>query len=382
MQIDAYKDHSSNQYSGHMGCVDMLQDSIDRLAKRIEMEGKNSQEFPRMRHIADLGSADGSNSMKTLQLAVSALRRSAAAATAPLHITFEEHPDSDEEGLRKVLESNSNWFVKHNLTYSVLMKSFYEPLFEPESLDMIMCYICLHWLDTSDAQGPGGISAWKSLHLGKKESLAMNENAHGSLSDFTFVNETTAPKPLQEIWRADFAKVHLAKFFALRARELKPGAEAVLLMVGLGDGFTLPSKGGPSPLTLAMQRCVNRGLLREKVIQRTIIPYFLRNVDDVKEALDFCGTIEIDNTNPGSLLELVDVRSYPAKVGGGEETLDGTFEMFWAIHSGAVKSAGPTEVELECLRKETRRVFDDIYEPQDVRLTFVACVVRRRTKTR
>jgi hypothetical protein len=36
-----------------------------------------------------------------------------------------------------------------------------------------------------------------------------------------------------------------------------------------------------------MQRCVEQGLLREEVLRRTIVPYFLRTVEDIKEAFDW-----------------------------------------------------------------------------------------------
>lgn len=43
------------------------------------------------------------------------------------------------------------------------MKSFYEPLFDRESVDFLMSYICLHWLDITDVPEGESISHWKSL---------------------------------------------------------------------------------------------------------------------------------------------------------------------------------------------------------------------------
>jgi hypothetical protein len=366
MQIGAYNEHSRHQLSGHAGSIDMLLDSVDRLGKRIELKEQCVQ-------IADLGSADGSNSMATLQLAVNRLRQQ---SKAPIHVTFEEQPASDETSLKRVLQSHGDWFTENNMTWSVLMKSFYEPLFEPESMDLIMCYICLHWLDTSQ-----GASDWKMLHLSE------SKEEEKDLLDFTFINEATAPPMLKEIWKHKLANLHLAKFFALRARELKPGAEAVLIMVGHPHSFVVPSQNASSPLTLAMQQCVQKGLLREQVLKHTIVPYFLRTADDVREAFELASTMSIDGDDDdknaesaGSLLELVDVRSYETITGGGgEENLDGPFQLFWAIHSGAVKAANPTNNELDYIEKETRQVFDELYDSfEGISGTFLACVIKRR----
>jgi hypothetical protein len=112
-------------------------------------------------------------------------------------------------------------------------------------------------------------------------------------------------------------------------------------------------------------------------------------VDDIKEAFDLLSstqkmeTVGTEEAYTGSLLELVDVRSYSTVTGGGQETLEGPFELFWSIHSGAVKLAGATLAELKCVnsKEETRRVFDETYDPhRGIPSTFLACVVRRRTR--
>jgi hypothetical protein len=371
MQIKEYKEHSSHQFSAHDGCADMLTSCIERLAKRIDFQESHN---PKRWHIADLGSADGTNTMGTLQSAVHELRTFRGGETTPLHVTFEDHPSSDKDALEQVLNGCNDWFVQNDITRSILMKSFYKPLFEPESLDLMLSYICLHWMDTTDA--PNGVADWKLLHRDSAE-----------LCDFTFINEATAPKPLTELWRRELANVHLARFFALRAMELRPGAEALVVVVGHPHQFVVPPDGKASPMTQAMQRCVEQGVLREQILRRTIVPYFLRTVEDIKEAFDLSSAMQkietagTDEACTGSFLELVDVRSYSTVTGGGQATLEGPFELFWSIHSGAVKSAGATQAELKCVKQETRRVFDETYDPQNgIPSTFLACVVRRRTR--
>mmetsp|Transcript_15338 Transcript_15338/g.27819 ORF Transcript_15338/g.27819 Transcript_15338/m.27819 type:complete len:428 (-) Transcript_15338:44-1327(-) len=371
MEADGYNRQSLNLYTAHTSSEEMLVGSLERMASRVNFEDMN-QEEPKRRHIVDLGSADGSNSIKTLRFAINQLHQPNH-RIMPLHVTFEEQPASDEEKLREVLESHDDWFKKNNVTRSILIKSFYKQLFEPNSVDFFMSYICLHWLDTSLADD---IAEWKLL--GDEQ----NDHSLG----FTCINESTAPVSLARVWKRDLADVHLAKFFALRANELRPGAEALLVMVSHPHEFICPPDGGASPLTRAMQNCVAQGLLREKVLRRTIIPYFLRTVDDVKAAFDLASSIEINNldgstTTPGEFLELVDVEAFPAITGGGSQSIESVAELFWSIHSGAVKTAGPSEEELECIRRETMQVFADIYDSKKgVPSTFVACVIRRRTR--
>jgi len=347
MDTDGYRDHSSNQLSAHAGCAGLLSSSMERLAKRIEFEDGHAAGV-RRRRIADLGSADGSNSMAALRGAVDYLRGCCARSgmAVPLDVTFEEHPASDERGLRLCLEGHGDWFAENDITWSVLMKSFYEPLFEPDSMDFICSYICLHWLDTE-----GGTRDWKSLHLGKEG------NDHPSLANFTFVAEVTAPKSLKEIWRTELANVHLAKFFALRARELRPGGEALVVMLGDPNQIIVPSPDAASPLTQAMRRCVGRGVLREEVLRRCVVPYYPRTEDDLREAFKLASEIGTDGAagTPGAPLQLVDVRSYPGVIGDGE-SLDGSFELFWSIHSGSVWAADPTEEEMGHIRREAATV--------------------------
>jgi hypothetical protein len=191
MQIKEYQEHSTHQFSAHDGCADMLTSCIERLAKRIDFQDSHN---PGKRwQIADLGSADGTNTVRTLQSAIHHLRTCRGGEITPLSVTFEEHPSSDKDALNQVLNGCNDWFVQNDITRSILMKSFYEPLFEPESLDMMLSYICLHWLDTTHA--PDGVADWKFLHTDSAE-----------LCNFTFINETTAPKSLAELWRRKLGK--------------------------------------------------------------------------------------------------------------------------------------------------------------------------------
>jgi hypothetical protein len=239
-------------------------------------------------------------------------------------------------------------------------------LFEPNSVDFLMSYFSLHWLDTSSRVTD--IAEWK---------LGLGDSNKRHLTKFVSVNEKSAPASLRESWRVELANPHLANFLAFRARELRPGAEMMLMMVASPHDFMTPPNKDCGPLTLAMQRCIREGSLREQVLAGTTIPYFLRNVEDIQAAVDLASTL----SEEGALLEVVDVREYEAITGGGSDTLDGACNLFWAIHGGSVESAGATEKELVVIRARLREVFDEFYDPRaGVRGTFLACVLRRRTR--
>ena len=135
MEIDSYAMFSRNQYDAHRLTRSLLTDSMERLAKGCKIENDANPKQNQRRLIADLGSADGSSSLATLDFAVRSIRSNYNSINGPLqlNITFEEHPASDEKKLKSTLESNKEWFERNDITWNVLMKSFYEPLFDRDS---------------------------------------------------------------------------------------------------------------------------------------------------------------------------------------------------------------------------------------------------------
>ena len=383
MELDAYARTSKNQYAAHEKTRHLLQSSMERLARRCHFEDQGScmDGSPRRRrHIVDLGSADGTSSMATLQFAVASLNQATDGdVPIPIHVTFEEHPESDEKKLRTTLDQHDGWFKRNDITRAIMMRSFYEPLFQPESIDFLMSYICLHWLDSS---APDDIATWKRLGI--------DNDQEDLLLKFTKVNESSAPENVREQWRTELAHRHLAKFLALRAKELRPGAEAILVMVGQPHRFVTPEDGGPGPLTRAMTRCITRGDMREDILRRTIVPYFLRTEEDARAAFELAANIEVSSSTdtgqsstPGALLELIDCHSFETITAGSDDddVIGGAFDLFWSIHSNSVISSGATADELNILEKETKEVFYEIYDAEEgISSTFVALVVRKRTR--
>jgi hypothetical protein len=353
---------------------------MNRLSKRFKFEDNNAiiDGLPtRRKRIVDLGSADGSSSIETLHYAIKTLNDNGGSASSPIpiHLTFEEHPSSNKEKLQHTLDMHDDWFKANNIRRDILMKSFYQPLFPKESVDFMMSYICLHWLDSTDVKK--SILEWKSIGSSNSGS------DDSSLSEWTQINETTVPAHAKEEWRTRLADKHLARFLSLRSLEMRPGAELLLVMVGHPHEFLTPADGGAGPLTRAMKQCISRGELREEVLRHTIIPYYLRTPEDIKSALEVAKTIEIDNERPGALLQLIDCKSISTITRGDEDDtiLQGAFDLMWSIHSHSIEHAEPTSKELECIKTAMRSMFNELYDKKvGMPGSFVACTLRRRTR--
>ncbi len=386
----SYKETSGNQYSAHLGCQDMLLGCARRLKEGGTLP--NGPSKSKVWKIADLGSADGSNSIQTIDVFLDALKSnnenkskvSIGNVCPDLHIVFEEHPSSDEV---KLTETVGNWLKTKNtseygtnITYEVLMKSFYEPLFEADSIDFCMSYICLHWLDSRDKRSSDGIRGWKRLHLNS------DDMDRTGLNDFIQINERTAPQELKNLWKAELADPHLAHFLTLRALELKPGAELLLVMVSDPHEYWKPERTYDSPLLKAMKECVSEGSLRPEVLERGIIPYYLRKPEDVVDALALAQQQHILNPEDSiHSLEMIDIRQYETLTGTIENNdgygLKGARELFWAIHGGAVVNAGgATEKEVLAIKNRLEGCFDESYDQREgvVKGNFVACILRKK----
>jgi hypothetical protein len=287
----------------------------------------------------------GPNSLKTFSVIMESLKQVENSSSPPLEIVLEEHPSSDSEKLIETLRRHENWFKIHNVTYSVLLKSFYEPLFGRESMDFIMC---LHWLDPSFA-----LPNWMSPHIDSSPK-----------DEFVFVNETTASSSLKEVWRRDLANRHLAKFLSLRAQELRPAHP---------HEFVCPATGYCSPLTNAMKGCIEQGTLRKEVLAKTIIPYYQREIQDIYNAIELMHSTA--EPPKGVFLEIVDIQAFEAITGDGTGTFDGTCELYWAIHGSAVRnSGGATEEESTsyqdcfetCIRRTVRSKPGDYWDVHSI----------------
>ena len=445
MDANGYKKNSHGQYDAHRLSMDMLLASIGRVVAAASEQNNldatvahdsdddqepnipsSSSSSPYCLRIADLGAADGSNSVRTLQYLMEEVSNllpnqfqhaetSSEPETMVFHVCFEEHPDSDEIVLRETLRKYDEWFQKNFITYDLLMKSFYLPLFEKNSIDMLLSYICLHWLDTSTAIAETttktATTSTTSIPLAsqqedKRSLLSSWKTVQGknSYTDFVMVQEENVniPNKVVEYWKNQLASKHLVKFLVLRAYELKPRiGEMSLVMVGA------PYVWGPSALlTKSIQACIERGEVRPSVLGGAIIPYYVRTMQDIKDAIiEANHQMMIQQSQQGAMttttttttlddsseimpetsrqtippqLELLDTREI--KIDFRQIDINVAFDMLWSIHQGAIRATGDaTDEELEAIRWEARRRNRAMVQDGGLfEATYLACIIRRK----
>lgn len=92
--------------------------------------------------IADLGCAGGLNSIENLKVCIETVR--SINSNLPIIIYLEDTPANDFEYTSKNIENGLSTY--DYLSFQFVAKSFYEPLFEENSLDVIFSNTSVHWL--------------------------------------------------------------------------------------------------------------------------------------------------------------------------------------------------------------------------------------------
>jgi hypothetical protein len=130
-------------------------------------------------------------------------------------------------------------------------------------------------------------------------------------------------------------------------------------------------------------------------LQKAIIPYYLRQVEDVVDAFhhanqalkDENGATGANNNNnnnappppPPPQLELINVRNDVVLAGGYKGDLDVlTANLFWSIYAGCIRAAGLLPSEEIYLQQQIHTLFLELFEDgRGVYGHFIAATVRR-----
>jgi len=357
-----YQRSSHNQYSSHHASHDLLTQCIKRVASRRHAE---------QQHWVDLGSADGTNSLTTMEYCLKiATESNSSNNSCKTHITFSDHPDSDQQLLEETIAQSPLWKTHPEASHSVHMQSFYEQIFPNQSVDLALSHICVHWLDRANVQD---FTHWKQL---------VRHDA--SLSDFTNINELTCPTVLRQAWQEQLATPHLSNFYQCRAKELKLHGECFVTMPATPHQFIVSKKGnGSAILTRALRACVDQGRIPASVLERTIVPFYLRTVPDVEQAVEHANQALLRKQPAGTgaappRLELVNVRSDLTRTGNEAEGPVGTSNLFWSIIAGSVRAAGLLPHQEQHVKQEVDRIFaQDFGASGIVEGHFISATVKR-----
>ncbi|KXN67945.1 S-adenosyl-L-methionine-dependent methyltransferase [Conidiobolus coronatus NRRL 28638] len=106
--------------------------------------------------VGDLGCSHGRNSMTAINQLLGLVEKneSISSKLKKLIVYHEDLEDNDFDQVQQCLNDksisylNNSYIANNNISTSVefVPKSFFEPLFEPGSIDVIMCYTAIHWL--------------------------------------------------------------------------------------------------------------------------------------------------------------------------------------------------------------------------------------------
>jgi hypothetical protein len=106
--------------------------------------------------VGDLGCSHGKNSVVAINQILGLIENSPNISNklTGLLVYHEDLESNDFSKVQECLDDKSisylnNSYIKNNnisTEVQLLPKSFYEPLFEPGSVDIITCYSSIHWL--------------------------------------------------------------------------------------------------------------------------------------------------------------------------------------------------------------------------------------------
>lgn len=241
-----YNQHSSTQAQAASVAFPFLQAA----AREVPLpEGKE------IFRIADLGSAQGRNSLMPLQMVINILRERRA-NSFPVQITHTDQPGNDFASLFQLLETSPDSYLNcFRDTYAAASgRSFYKRIFPAASINFMWSSIALHWMSRIPAVLPKQI--WSNFAKG----------------------------PVLEAFRAQ-AKEDWRNFLTHRAAELKPGGRLVIAAGASDDKFY---SGGEPLFALAnqvLEEMVAKNSLTREEYEAFTIPVYSRTLAEFLEPL-------------------------------------------------------------------------------------------------
>ena len=215
--------------------------------------------------VADLGAAQGRNSLEPMRLALEKMRRRTAVST-PIVVVHTDLPQNDFGSLFALVERSPESYLRgvENAFALAAGKSFYERIFPDGFLSLGWTAISVHWLSKVPCSIPDHVYAQRAEQRVRK---AYAEQA-------------------SEDWR---------RFLGHRARELRPGGELIVVAVTTDD---TGSTGGESLMDLTNEpllAMVDAGFIRPEEYGRMNMPAYHRTMEEFTEPLR-SGTLTEDLT--------------------------------------------------------------------------------------
>jgi hypothetical protein len=240
-----YDRHSATQGAAADEGIGLL----EQAARTLDLPDADQEAHPIT--VADLGCAQGHNSLPPLRAAVAALR---ARTAAPIRVVHTDLPGNDWATLFDVIEHDpGSYLVGAGEVYpGVIGRSFYRRLFAPGTLALAWSSSALHWLSRSP----------------------------GPIADHFFVQSSTdeaATRAYRDRSAADWSA-----FLEHRAAELVPGGSVVLVDVLMGDDHSMGAEPLFDCLEQALRAARDRGDLTGDEYAAIAYPTWFRTLDELR----------------------------------------------------------------------------------------------------
>ena len=297
--------------------------------------------------IFDLGCGAGASALDVCSRVVSDIRANGVAN--PIRYGFIDLFENNWGSLMNTLHGNPECSPLHYVFPFTQPGDFYARCAPPRSVDLHLSMIALHWM-----AGPP---------LEPEASLAT--------TPFLFAQEPAVPEQVTSLW-ANKAEADLTRFLRFRAEELRPGCEAILLMVG-GEGpqeWLARGSDRASVLRQALWRAYDAGDVDEAAATRAFVSVYFRSAADVRAAVAAVPQ-----------LELVEVATTTIPIAEGLGAASGAMcDLAWSIFGASMEAtSGLSEAQLERIRHHLSEVLDERFLPDEGALhTYVMAAVRRR----
>ncbi len=223
--------------------------------------------------VADLGCAQGHNSLAPMAAAVTALR---ARWDRDVEVVHTDLPGNDWATLFAVVEHDPQSYLRGAegaVHPSAVGRSFYERLVADGALHLAWCSSALHWLSAPP----------------------------GPVADHFFVQLST-DAPARERYRARAAADWTA-FLAHRARELVPGGSVVFVDVLMGDDGSMGAEPLFDKLEDALRAARDAGSLTGDEYAALAYPTWFRDLAELRAPFGDGGPLELVALEPSVLAD-------------------------------------------------------------------------------
>lgn len=238
-----YGRHAEAQRAGADAALDLLDRAVAAMAPPAD--------HPRRFRLADLGCADGANSLSPMHRAVSGLRR--AHEGADILVTHTDIPGNDFNALFERLAGPGSYIALPGVYAAARCGSFYDRLFPASEIDLAWSSIAVHWL----SRLPGPLTG----HI-------YGPRASGPV-------RAELARRAREDWHA---------FLSHRAVELAPGGQLVVVGGAAAEDGSSGAEGIMDMAADELETMLRRGLLSQDSWAEMAIPTWNRTESEYLDA--------------------------------------------------------------------------------------------------